>query len=372
VPKPERLRSGRFRIRYRDPWGRRVSRTFDSAADARAHYRRVQGDIARGDYTDPRRARTTLAEWADEWLAGARRLSTGARETYRRDLDRYILPELGRIPLGRLDPATIDHYLTEKLAIAVEKPACSGLAPSSVHRHYRTLHRMLRVAVDRGLIARNPCGPVEPPRIPPVDRTVLDVDELDRLADAISPRYRAWLLVMGYGGLRWSESIGLRRRHVDGARVEVVEQLVRRSSGEWERVEPKTRSRRTITLPAFVADELAGHLDRYSAPGPDGLVFCTRNGTPPTSSSFRSNVLGRALAKAELPRIRVHDLRHTAVSLAIAAGADPKASQARAGHSSIGVHLDTYGHLYPAADAAVAMALDDLHAAAKRGRLRAV
>ncbi|MGH2690316.1 MAG: tyrosine-type recombinase/integrase [Actinomycetota bacterium] len=361
MPKPERLTSGRFRIRYRDPWGRRVSRTFDTAADARAHYRRTMGDIARGEYADPRRARMTVAEWADEWLAGARRLSTGARETYRRDLDRYILPQLGNLPVGRLDPATIDRYL-----------AGVDLAPSSVHRHYRTLHRMLRVAVDRGVIARNPCGPVEAPRIPPVDRRVLDVDEVDRLADAISPRYRAWLLVAVYGGLRWSESIGLRRRRVAGARLEVVEQLVRRSSGEWERVEPKARSIRTITLPAFVADELGGHLDRYSAAGPDGLVFCTRNGTPPTSSSFRSNVLGRALDRAGLPAIRIHDLRHSAVSLAIAAGADPKASQARAGHSSIGIHLDLYGHLYPAADAAVASALDDLHARAQRARLRLV
>lgn len=361
MPKPERLPSGRFRIRYRDPWGRRVGRVFDTAADARAHYRKVQGDIARGDYVDPRRARTPLAEWADEWLAGARNLSTGARETYRRDLDRHILPELGKIPIGRLDPATIDRYL-----------AGVDLAPSSVHRHYRTLHRMLRVAVDRGLIARNPCGPVEPPRIPPVDRRVLDVDEVDRLADKISPRYRAWLLVAVYGGLRWGESIGLRRRHVAGPVLQIREQLVRRRSGEWERVEPKARSIRTITLPAFVADELDGHLDAYSAAGPDGLVFCTRNGTPPRSSSFRSNVLGRALVKAELPSIRIHDLRHTAVSLAIAAGVDPKASQARAGHSSIGIHLDTYGHLYPAADAAVAASLDDLHARAQRARLRAV
>ena len=362
MPKPERIPSGRYRIRYSDPWGRRVSRTFDTAADARAHYRRVQGDLARGEYADPRRARMTVAEWADEWLAGARNLTTGGREMYDQALG-HILPELGRIPLGKLSPSDVDRYLTAKL---------DRLAPSTVHRHYRTLHRMLRIAVDRGVIPRNPCGPVEPPRIPPVDRRVLDVDELDRLADAISPRYRAWLLVMAFGGLRWSESIGLRRRRVNGARLEVVEQLVRRRSGEWERVEPKARSIRTITLPDFVANEMVGHLDRYSAAGPDGLVFCTRNGTPPQAPSFRTNTFGRALERAGLPSIRIHDLRHTAVSLAIAAGADPKASQARAGHSSIGVHLDVYGHLYPAADVAVAAALDDLHARAQRARLRAV
>ena len=361
MPKPERLPSGKFRIRWRDPWGKRVGRTFDTAADARAWYRKVQGDIARGTYTDPRRQRTTVAEWADDWLLGARNLTTGGRDTYRRDLDRHILPKLGRLPLVQLDATTIDRFL-----------AGLELGPSTVHRQYRTLHRMLAVAVKRGLLPSNPADPVEPPTIPKVDRPVLDADQVDALAEVITKRYRAWLYVMCYGGLRWSESIGLRRRHVAGARLTVAEQLIRRSSGEWERVEPKMRSRRTLTLPGFVADELAIHLDTYAQPGPDGLVFPTRNGTPVQSASFRTNVFGRALERAGLPRIRIHDLRHTAVSLAIAAGVDPKASQARAGHSSIGIHLDTYGHLYPAADAAVAAALDELHATAQRARLRAV
>lgn len=355
-----RTQYGTWIVRYTDPWGRRVSKTYPNAADARAWYRKVQGDMARGDYIDPRRARTTLAEWADDWLTGARNLSTGGRDTYRRDLDRHILPKLGRLPLGKVTPADIDRYL-----------AGLDFAPSTVHRHYRTVHRMLRVAVDRGLIPRNPCDPVEPPRIPKVERTVLDVTQIDQLAAAISPRYRAWVLVMAYAGLRWSESVGLRRAHVDGDRVAVVEQLIRRDRDVWERVEPKAKSRRVVTLPAFVASELAHHLERYAAPGDDGLVFPTRNGTPLQASSFRGNVLAGALRRAGLPHVRIHDLRHTAVSLAIAAGADPKASQARAGHSSIGVHLDVYGHLYPAADAAVAQALDDLHAAA-RPKLRVV
>jgi integrase len=362
MPKPELLPSGKYRIRWRDPWGKRVGRVFDTAADARAWYRKIQGDIARGIYTDPRRQRTTVAEWADDWLLGARHLSRGGQDTYRRDLDRHILPRLGKVPLVALDATTIDRFLAEL-----------DLAPSSVHRQYRTLHRMLRVAVDRGLLPRNPCDPVEPPRIPPVERTVLTVEQVDQLAEAITSRYRAWVYVMCYGGLRWSESIGLRRRDVAGARLVIAGQLIHRGRGEWERVEPKTpQSRRTLTLPGFVADELTRHLDAYAGPGPDGLVFPTRNGTPLQAASFRTNVFGRALANAQLPRVRIHDLRHTAVSLAIAAGVDPKASQARAGHSSIGIHLDTYGHLYPAADAAVAQALEDLHAQAQRTRLRVV
>jgi integrase len=354
---------GTFVARWTDPYGRRSSRTFKTKADARAHLHRIYGDIARGDYTNPRQGRITLAAWADDWLEGARNLTRGGRDTYRRDLDRHILPILGRIPLGRLAVGDVDRYLTAKSV---------DLAPSTVHRHYRTLHRLLAVAVERGLIARNPCEHVHPPRIPRTEMTVLDADQVDALAAAITPRYRAWVYVMAYGGLRWAESVGLRRRHVDLPQLAVVEQLVHRGRGEWDRCEPKAGSRRTVTLPEFVATELKVHVETLNLQDDDSLVFCTRNGTPLQAPSFRTNIFRRALDKAGLPPIRVHDLRHTSVSLAIAAGANPKLSQARAGHSSIGIHLDRYGHLFPGADEAVAQALDELHATAQRGRLRVV
>jgi integrase len=159
---------------------------------------------------------------------------------------------------------------------------------------------------------------------------------------------------------------------VDGPTVHVLEQLIHRGPGEWERVAPKTGVTRSVTLPDFAAAELAAHLETYSLPGPDGLVFCTRNGTPVQSPSFTSNIFRRALRRAGLPIIRIHDLRHTAVSLGIAAGINPKVNQARAGHASSAMHLDTYAHSYPAADAAAASLLSDYRAAALRARLRAV
>lgn len=322
----ERLTSGRYRIRWTDPWGKRTSKTFTTAADARAHYRKVLGDMARGEYIRP--TKLTVGEWADQWLEGARNLTRGGHDTYRRDLDRHILPVLGKVPVGRLSVTDIDRYLTGRQ---------EDLAASTVHRHYRTLHRLLAVAVERGLIPRNPADHVTPPRIPPTEITVLDAGQVDSLANAISPRYRAWVYVMAYGALRWAESVGLRRERVStpggsfldpshshraqrpgdtpseqgdtlhtdhqgaGGRqtrtldpalstvtqasprlavnmmtIQIVEQLIHRGRGEWERCEPKAGSRRTVTLPAFVASELAYHLDAYSLEGDDGLVFPTR------------------------------------------------------------------------------------------------
>jgi len=362
VSKVERTPYGTFRIRYTDPWGRRRARTYPTAADARAAQKRILGDIARGEYIDPQRSKTTLAEWAEDWLTGARNVGPGGRDIYRQALD-HIVPELGKSPLGKLSAADIDRYIEKKL---------TSLSPSTVHRHYRTIHRMLAVAVERGMTARNPCEHVHPPKVPRRELTVLTVDQVDALADAITPRYRAWVYVATYGGLRWSETVGLRRRNVDGPNIRVVEQLVRRRDGTWDRCEPKVGSRRTVTLPSFAADELKSHVESFSNPGDDGLVFPTRNGTPMQGPSWSSNTFRRALTKAGLPRIRVHDLRHTSVSLALDAGGRLEVVQERHGHSSIRVTADTYSHRYAGADASVADALGELHAKAQRARLHAV
>jgi len=392
-----RTKYGTWQVRFTDPWGQRRSKTFRTAADANAAYKRILGDMARGDYVDPRRGRTTVAQWAEDWLTGARNVGPGGREMYDQALA-HILPVLGRLPVAKVSAADIDRYLDEKSGgsygrrgtettaspvhgregagwtescrreAAVNVPF-SGLAPSTVHRHYRTLHRMFAVAVERGVLARNPCEHVHPPRVPRSKFTVLGPDQVDELADAIAARYRGWVYLAAYGGLRWSEAVGLRRSRVDGTRVMVAEQLVRRRDRTWDRCEPKWGSVRTVTLPDFAADELATHIDTYALPGPDGLVFPTRNGTPIQGPSWTSNTFKRALARAGLPDIRVHDMRHTSAALAIATGAKPKALQERMGHKSIKTTLDDYGHLYESADTEVAAGLERLR---MTRRLRAV
>jgi len=204
MPKVERLPSGSYRIRYTDPWGRRAVITRKTAADVRVAHRQIVSAMARGEYVDPRHGRTTLADWADAWLEGARNVGPGGRDIYRQALD-HIVPELGNIPLGKLSAGDIDRYIASKLQRPPDgRPAkglahspeastdqSQGLAPSTVHRHYRTIHRMLAVAVDRGMIARNPAEHVQPPKVRRREITPLTVDQVDALAEAITPRYRA-------------------------------------------------------------------------------------------------------------------------------------------------------------------------------------
>lgn len=350
----KRTRNNRWQARWRDPLGHQRAKTFELKADAIAHERRVTTDRDAGTYIAPTAGATPLAVWADQWLAGAMNLAGGTIDTYRRDLDRHILPVLGDIRLRALTPERIETFLAAELR--------SELAPSSVHRHYRTVRRCLQVAVDRGMLARNPCDPIEPPRVPRSEMMFLTAEQVEQLAGAISDRYRSWVLIAAYGGLRWSEAVGLRRRDIDEGRITVTEQLIRRAGGAWERTEPKTRAgRRVITLPETVVGEVDEHLGRWAQPGPDGLVFPNRGGRPLNGPSFRGNVFAPACVRAGVtPVPRIHDLRHTAAALMVQAGAHPKAMQVRMGHSSIMVTLDRYGHLFPEMDAELAVRLDDL------------
>jgi len=156
--------------------------------------------------------------------------------------------------------------------------------------------------------------------------------------------------------MRWSELVGLRRSKVDTARrkVRVTEQLVRLASGEFVRREPKTTAGvRSSTISGFTSAVIAEHLERFSAPGPDGLMFPNGSGNPLAASSFLTHHFDPARRAAGVD-CRFHDLRHTSVALAIASNAHPKTIQARMGHASINVTLDRYGHLLPELDEAIA------------------
>jgi integrase len=339
-----------YRVRYRDPLGKQHSRSFSRKADADRFAREVEVDKERGNWLDPRDADIALASWAETFLSLARRLSPTTQQTYRRDLNHYVLPRFGSYRLGRLPAEEIEEWLNDEIE--------QGLSPSSVHRHYRTLRRMLQVAVDKQKIVSNPCDRVQPPRVPKREMVFLDWDQVVLLAEAHQPRFRALIYVAADTGMRWSELVGLRRSKVDlrGLKIRVTEQLVQLEDGSFVRKEPKTGAGvRSISISEAMASLLAAHLREFCAPEPDGLVFANGAGNPLSSSSFLTHHFRKAQAATGV-NCRFHDLRHTSVALAISSGAHPKAIQARMGHSSINVTLDRYGHLFPQLDEAIAEA----------------
>ena len=303
-------------------------------------------------WVDPSLGRMLLSEWAGIYLQTATELDSNTHFTYKRDLTRNILPRFGSRALSAIRPVDIRLWLADELT--------AGIAPSSVHRHFRVLRRVLNVAVATELLQRSPCDGVKAPAVPATEMRFLTAPEVSRLAEAITPAFRALVYTAAYSGLRWGELTGLRRARLDLSTrtVYVVEQIAR-IDRQWVRKAPKTKAgRRRVGLPAGVAELLAEHVATYSGPGEDGLVFPNRAGNPVHPSSFGTAHWKPAKARVGLDGLRFHDLRHTAVALAIAQGAHPKAIQARMGHSSVQVTLDRYGHLFPELDADIAEGLD--------------
>jgi integrase len=178
--------------------------------------------------------------------------------------------------------------------------------------------------------------------------------EIRRLLDAAHEPVRTLLLCAVLTGMRRGELLGLRWEDIDleGHRI-----FVRRALWRGKFVTPKSRrSRRTIDLAPTLRAALAKFPSRFQG----GLVFCSPDGEPINPDAFAQRDWARALRRAELRRIRFHDLRHTYASLLIAQGAHPKYIQAQLGHASIQTTLDRYGHLMPDAHAAEARKLDRL------------
>lgn len=193
----------------------------------------------------------------------------------------------------------------------------------------------------------------------------LSSDELLRLAHAMDDRYRPFVLLGGFGGLRLGEMLGLRWGKVDllRRRVHVAETLVD-IAGHISFGPPKTRAAvRSVPVPQFVSDELA-RLATANI-GADQLVFQSPEGMPVRATLFRRRFWAPAVDEAGLSPLRIHDLRHTAVSLWIADCANPKQVAAMAGHTSVWVVFDRYGHLYPHQD-------DEIDGPFGAARLRAV
>jgi integrase len=240
------------------------------------------------------------------------------------------------------------------------------VTPTTIAKAYRLLRRILNVAVEAGYLPRNPCTVKGAGIERAAEMRHASIPQLHELADAVPARHRALILLAGYGGLRWAELVGLRRHHVDlaGARVQVVEQAAE-VAGKIIVSPPKTDAgRRVVTLPRVAVEALAVHLEEYAESDPDGLVFTTPRGAYLLRSPFNRFVWRPAVEQVGLDGLRVHDLRHTAATLA-AAGATTKELMERMGHTSPAVAL-RYQHVMADRQAQLASALDDLARSATR------
>lgn len=327
----------RWRVRWRDPNGKHRSRSFARKADAQRFMHGLAADLDANTYSDPRNARSTVDDLAQDYLARKAVMRKPTTIACYRDLYRNVVqPRWGTTPVEKITQPAVQAWVAQIAA---------RYSPSRT----RQAHRLLADIVDDAHMPVNPARAVtDLPRMP-MRRAypLLTHSQVLALADAAgdigTPTDRALVLVLAYGGLRWSEAVALtwdkwdeigKRLIIDSAEPEVNGRLVAGT--------PKTHQTRRVALAAPAASALAT-LDRTTP-----RVFQTPRGAPMRSGGWRSRVLTPACHAAGLPVISPHALRHTAASLAIQSGASVKAVQRMLGHSraSYTITLDVYADIH--------------------------
>ena len=331
-----RDRNGKWQAMYRDVNGKQRSETFRSKRDAERFLARTEVAKEKGEWRDPKEGKRTVAYVAEKWFATKAALKPGTLKGYRIALDKHVLPTLGEIQLARLEPQDIDQWVADLRRQPVGETA--------IVRAFRVLGAVLDKAVEYRMIPSSPM-PSDKPRMPdPKSMRFLTPEEIDVLAWVIDPMHRTWVYAMAYTGMRWSEAAGLTVRHVHPARrrIEIEQQLVE-VSGRARLQTPKTKNgKRVIPIPKWLADLLA---EQIAGKGPDDWVFRTLLGRHLRPADFHANTWTPALKQAGLEGLRIHDLRHSHVSMLLAQGEDPVTISERLGHHKASFTMDRYAHV---------------------------
>lgn len=306
----------------------------------------------------------TVGEYLNRWLTdtvrGTVRESTYEANTWA--VKTHLEPAFGKVKLTKLTPAHVQGFYRSKLD--------AGLSPSTVHKLHTVLHKALKQAVRWNMIPRNVTEAVTPPRPAAEEMKPLSREETQKLLEAArGDRLEALYILAVHTGMRLGELLGLGWEDVklDSRRLQLRRGLTL-SGNRLVLGELKTkRSRRTVHLTERATTALRDHRklqleERIQYDGlceDHGLVFTTHTGTPINPSNVRRRSLYPLLERAELPKIRFHDLRHTCATLLLSEGVHPKYVQELLGHANISQTLDTYSHVLPGMGEQTAIAMEN-------------
>ncbi len=306
----------------------------------------------------------------DEWLPGAKtRLRHSTYDSYRRNVNRHVLPKLGRIRLQKLRPADLTRFYTSLLTDG--KRDGDGLSPKSVLNIHQMLRKALEDAVRHDYVPRNVAASATVPRPAGSRRREMAFWTSDELRSFLEqhishPMFSAWF-VSANTGMRRGELLGLRWRDVDlrARRIAIRRSIVAVGYEMLESDAKTQRSERVIDLDQRTVEILKAHAAQQRALaamlGHDvpELVFTKTDGSAIHPDLF-TQAFSRRVRRANVPRIRLHDLRHTHASLLLQAGVSPKVVSERLGHATVGFTMQVYAHVIPGMQADAAAAFGDL------------
>lgn len=327
---------------------------------------KLQDTVYEGDYRAP--TDKTLGEVLEAWLAGIEgEVEPTTFINYASHVRQHISPALGKRRVATLKTEEVKAFYSDLL----KKPSANGrgtLSTTTTHRIHATLHCALESLVESGELKKNPAHKAKL-RSKKSDKarpkmTIWTPGELDRFLDfARDDRLYALWHVLAWTGMRRGEAAGLQHGDVDLDDMRItVQRAISVASYETHVTAPKSGQTRVIDLDKQTVDVVRAHIARQKqerfALGlgrvqDDDWLFCSvRRGAGPLDydrihPGSISKAFDSLVAKSELRRVRLHDLRHAHASHLILSGANIKVVQERLGHASVLITLDVYGHLLP-------------------------
>ena len=342
----------RYRVRYRKPDRTQTDkRGFRTKRDAELFLAATEVRKATGEFIDASAARITIDEIGGAWLSSQAHLKPSSLAVVEVAWRVHVQPTWGRRVLGEIRHSEVQTWVSE---------LSSRKSATVVIRAYGVLAGIIDVAVRDRRLPSNPARGANLPRKSGKERHYLTHGQVQLLADE-SRSNGTLILFLAYTGLRWGEAVGLRVRSVDMLRRRVLVQAnAVNVRGTIIPGTPKSHEARSVPFPAFLTEPLAKLCEGKSR---DQLLFGDGTSYLPTPTPKDGWFFGarrRSTATDPLfpPNLTLHDLRHTAASLAISAGANVKAVQRMLGHASAAMTLDTYADLFDDDLDDVATALD--------------
>lgn len=326
-------RGDRWTVVWREQ-GKQFRKTFPSRADAAAFKAETESAVYRGRRVAADGKTTFGAYWPTHQ---AQRLNI--RESTRLRADQiaraHLLPRWGSVRLVDVTHGDAQAWVAEMTG-----------APATVKKIVIEFRLCLETAVRHGLIHANPAVGLTLKRAPKKDMTVVDHETLDALSQAVPDRYRALVLLLGYAGLRIGEAVALTPADVQAGYINVDKSLTKTADGGVVGAPKTTAGVRQVPVPQYLSEALQAHMQAF----PGSTLFTGAQGAPVQPHNFSQRTFKKAAEEVGVPQMRVHDLRHTAITHWVQAGIPLPQVVKWAGHSDAGFTLNRYAHAIPKDD----------------------
>jgi len=333
---------GKYQVRFRDESKRQRSKTFTRKKDAEAFESKVKTEVKNGTWLDPVLAHVILEDvWVDFF-----ELKQGKKKNTLSDYENiwrlHLAPRWGKMAVIRINQLEFDKWVISK-----------QLSPKRIGKIHLVMSMLLDHAVKRKNLKHNPLkdalgrrykGNLPTPAVE-IATNFLTLSQLIKVAER-SGYYKDVILILGLCGLRWGEMVGLQVKdlNVSAGTITIRRSLVE-INGKLEESTTKSHRWRIVHLPKIL--QSACHRWVFDK-NQDDPLFHTQEGTFLRNTNFTRRVFIPALKAAEVKKIRIHDLRHTAASIAISAGATPNMVKEMLGHSDVQLTMRVYAHIFEA------------------------